>query len=90
MKQKHTQTGFTLIEVLLVIAIMSILASVVIIAINPARQLADARDAERLSDVYAIMNALHQYAADNDGSQHPLTAALKKVNLFGKKPGPEA
>ncbi len=59
--------GFTLVEVLLVIGILSVLASIVIIAINPARQLADARDAERLSDVYSIMNALHQYAADNEG-----------------------
>ena len=59
--------AFTLIEVLLVIAILSILSAVVIIAINPQRQLATARDAQRLSDVYTILNAVHQYAVDNDG-----------------------
>lgn len=63
--QRH---GFTLIETLLVIGILSILASVVIVAINPVKQLADARDSERTSDVYTIMNAVYQYAADNDGS----------------------
>lgn len=61
-------TGFTLVEVLLVIAILAILAAVTIIAINPARQLAGARDAERLSDVYLILSTLHQYAAHNDGT----------------------
>lgn len=60
--------GFTLIEVLLVIAILAILASIVIIAINPAKQFASARDAQRSSDVYSIMNALHQYALDNEGA----------------------
>jgi prepilin-type N-terminal cleavage/methylation domain-containing protein len=60
--------GFTLIEVLLVIAILAILASIVIIAINPAKQFASARDAQRESDVFAILNGLHQYALDHDGA----------------------
>ncbi len=66
---RHTNhfSGFTLIEVLLVIAILAVLASIVIIAINPARQLAESRDAKRWNDVYAILNALHQYSLDNDG-----------------------
>ena len=67
MNMQHHTKGFTLIEVLLVIAILAILAAVVIIAINPARQLATARDAQRQSDVFAIMNALHQYALDHGG-----------------------
>jgi type IV pilus assembly protein PilA len=60
--------GFTLIEVLLVIAMLAILASIVIIAINPGKQFASARDAQRQSDVYSILNALHQYALDNEGT----------------------
>jgi len=56
--------GFTLIELLIVIAIVVILAGVVLIAVNPARQMAQARNAERSAEVNAILNAISQYQID--------------------------
>lgn len=60
--------GFTLIEVLIVIGIIAILAAIIIIAINPARQFAQARNTQRRSDVLAILNSVHQRMTDNRGT----------------------
>ena len=67
-KVKQTaQEGFTLLEVLLVVAIIAILAGIVIIAINPSSNLAETRNTQRSSDVTTISNALYQYSIDNSG-----------------------
>jgi len=66
-RQKELREGFTLVELLLAIAIIGVLAAIVVTAINPGKQLADARDAQRRSDVNAIANGVWQYQIDHDG-----------------------
>lgn len=65
--KKYTKKGFTLIEILVVIGIIAILAAVVLVAINPGRQFAQARNSQRVSNVNTLLNAISQNSADNKG-----------------------
>lgn len=64
----HRQKGFTLIEILVVIAILTILLAIVLIAVNPQQQLRKANNTQRRADANAILDAVSQYAAQNKGA----------------------
>jgi prepilin-type N-terminal cleavage/methylation domain-containing protein len=61
MQKPARKNAFTLIELLVVIAIVGVLAAVVLIAINPARRMAQARDSGRKSDVGQLATAAQAY-----------------------------
>lgn len=71
--------GFTLVEVLLVVVIIAILAAVVIVAINPGRQISQANNTQRRSDIKSILDAVHQYAIDNRGAMPAAIDAVPTV-----------
>ena len=84
MKLFKNQKGFTLIELLVVIGILAVLLAITLIAINPARQFAQANNTKRRSDVNAILNAVNQYMADNVGAVPTgVTAVVQNVSDAG-------
>ncbi len=63
MKYKNRK-GFTLIELLIVIAIIAVLSVVIILSLNPAELLRQARDSNRISDMATLKSAISLYLVD--------------------------
>lgn len=63
MKNKK-EKGFTLVEMLIVVAIIGLLSSTVLLTIGPSRQ--RARDARRIADLRQIQGALENYNSSNN------------------------
>lgn len=60
-KLSNQQSGFTLVELLVVIGILGILMAITIIAINPVQQFQNSRNSQRQADVTSILDAVYQY-----------------------------
>ncbi len=60
----NQKKGFTLLELLIVIAIIAVLAATVLIVINPAEILRKARDSQRVSDLSSLKSAIGLYTVD--------------------------
>ncbi len=72
-KLKKAQAGFTIIELLIVIAIIAILAGLVLNNFQGAQ--AKARDTQRVTDVNNVHTKLEEYYNDNNGYPNTFTAA---------------
>ena len=84
--QRSSLKGFTLIEILVVVALIAVLAAVTIVAINPAKNFADTRDTTRSSDVRQILNAITQYVYEEGhaiGDFGTITACATGADAIG-------
>ena len=66
--------GFTLIELLIVIAVLAILTAAVVVVLNPAQLLAQARDSQRMSDLDTLKSSIALYMTDVSPISIGLTA----------------
>ncbi|MCK5085475.1 prepilin-type N-terminal cleavage/methylation domain-containing protein, partial [Candidatus Parcubacteria bacterium] len=57
-KNEKNMEGFTLLELLIVIAILAILSAVLILILNPAETMKKSRDTQRMSDLATMKTAI--------------------------------
>ncbi len=72
---RKTKTGFTIIELLVVVAIIALIAATVIASMSTAR--AKSRDAKRIQNMQEINNALNLY--HNQKNYYPNPYAAQQI-----------
>ena len=79
-------TGFTILEILVVLAIMGVVGSLVFVQLGEARS--RARDAEREQEIKTLQNALYPLAADPIPltGQDPVSVELKTQDAISQIP----
>lgn len=81
----NKRSGFTLIEMLVVIAIIGLLASIVVVGLGGSR--AKARDAKRISDLHSIQTALERDYSSTSGYPLAIPSDAPQVDPSGKDYG---
>ncbi len=76
--------GFTLVELLVVVALVAVLAVVVVLTLNPPELLRQARDAARVSDIGTLNKAIslyYQNAMDNPNTLFMGTSSVIYISI---------
>jgi len=83
--QKNDKTlGFTLVEIIVVISLITVLATLAFIAINPQKNFADQRNATRESAINEILGAVNRYiTAGNPLSELGLVPTCPSTAYIG-------
>jgi prepilin-type N-terminal cleavage/methylation domain-containing protein len=80
----HKKFGFTLLELLIVIAIIGILVSAGVASYSQAQK--KSRDSRRKSDLKAIQSAFEQYYAESPTQSYPVGCSVDATFLPGGIP----
>ncbi|OGY22240.1 MAG: hypothetical protein A2126_04795 [Candidatus Woykebacteria bacterium GWB1_45_5] len=72
-KVQQSKKGFTLVELLIVVAIIGILVTIAVIAINPVRVIQNTRDTRNRTEMNQIKTALQLYY--NENRRYPTAGA---------------
>jgi type II secretory pathway pseudopilin PulG len=73
--------SFTLVELLIVVGLIAVLSVAIILAINPAELIKQARDSQRLSDLTNLSKAISLYEADTGGQGFMGTSSVVYVSI---------
>lgn len=79
-----TTKGFTLIEMLVTIAIIAIVSGVIIVGISPQKRIQDAQDSRARQDVRSVASAVEaclSYTDATSGQTNTVAACASSANL---------
>lgn len=83
----NSQKGFTLVELIVVIAIISVLAVGLIAVINPAQRVAESSDARVISDITEGGASIEQGVTLLGTGEYPETVAIGIASPFNARVG---
>ncbi|MCD6400218.1 DUF2341 domain-containing protein, partial [candidate division WOR-3 bacterium] len=75
--------GFTFVELLVAISVITVLSAITIVAINPVKRAAQARNAERWSEIDSILKAVLKYGVDNNISDFSSIGIDENLKMIG-------
>ena len=78
--------SFTLVELLVVVALIAVLAIAVIISLNPAELLKQARDSRRLEDLQKLNKSLSWFESDTGGTGFMGSSSVVYVSVPDTSP----
>jgi len=90
--KKTKRAGFTLLELLIVIAVLAVLMTMAVITLNPAETLKKARDTQRITDLSTLKTAIGLYVAETaspsmgSAANIYLSVSQATQNVTGKVP----
>ncbi|MCB9802564.1 type II secretion system protein [Candidatus Nomurabacteria bacterium] len=73
------QRGFTLIELMIVIALIALMGSFIFVAIDPAKRIGEAKDAIRMSESLAMEKAIEKIIAEEAGLPIAMSSLIEDV-----------
>lgn len=73
------KSGFTLLEILVAIAVVGLVAAAVLVAVDPVRRVAESRNARRHFEAYSLKEALLTYSLDHGNLPSGIDGTLRMV-----------
>jgi len=82
-KDHKSESGFTLVEILIVIGVMAIIAVILYLIVDPKLRFAESRNSRRQAEIKAISDAVGMYIVDHNSYPPGIDDSVKMIGKAG-------